>query len=138
MYLEDYNALISQTEDKIANLRENIKKKEDDYEDMRQAKEGLSRVEEAFQDKKQKHQTVFNNVFFQRNRCMQRLSVGMTNHLAGNKTSVSEGIGDIERRMSDLLKDIDEDEQKLDRYLNRLSRYRSEARTAVSRNAVEG
>ena len=138
MYLEEINAKGARRDVKIKKIKNKIRKKEDDYEDMRQAKDGLSRVEEAFQSKKQQHQNVFNNVQFQRNRCLQRLSASMTGHLTGNTTSVSSGISDVDSRMSKLFNEISDDEQKLDRYLNQLSNYRAQARTAVSKNAVEG
>ena len=138
MFLEDLQSLISQLRRKISDLKKTIKRKEEDYEDMRQAKAGLSRVEETFQSKKQQHQTVYNNELFRRNRCLQRLSSSMTNHLTGNKTSVSDGISDVDSRMSRLRDEISDKEDELARKKRQLDDYEWQATTAVSKNSAVG
>ena len=138
MFLEELQSLISSVKRRIRRLQNSIKEKENNYEEMRQAKDGLSRVEDMFQSKKKQHQDVYNNDLFRRNRCLQRLSASMTNHLAGNKTSVSDGIDDVDNRMSKLRDEIDDDENTLAGYERDLDSYESQSKTAVSKYSVGG
>lgn len=142
MYLEEIQVMIKNVQQRIETTKREIRKKEQDYEDLLQVKAGLERVNAAFQEKKLQNRTVFQNPNFSRNRCMQRLRENMTDHLSESsagkhQNSVSTGIESIRRKMRTVLGEIDSKEQALGSLLSELDVYKAQAINAVSINETE-
>ena len=137
MFLEELQELIRKVWEKIEEKKKELKKKEADYEELLNLKNGLNRVMEQFYSAQEKDKSAMQSDIFERNRCLQRFRDGMLEQLGEGRSSkpsnsVMTALESVSRKLTTTKEDIFAKETEIEDLKAKLTVYETQIASAVS------